>query len=45
MYHLLELIYPREVRDTPDGWVHPYQWVIDNYRGGHNLSQYMEGLS
>lgn len=45
MYHILELIYPHEARQTPAGWVAPFKWVIDNYREGHNLSQYMEGLT
>jgi hypothetical protein len=44
MYHLMELLYSHEVRETKHGWIHPYQWVIDNYRGGYNLSQHMEGL-
>jgi hypothetical protein len=44
MYHLMELIYIHEVRETRSGWVEPYQWVIDNYTSGHNLAQYMEGL-
>lgn len=44
MYHILELIFPDEARNTVHGWVDPFQWVIDNYRGGHNLSQYMEDL-
>jgi len=44
MYHLMELLYGNEVRDTRQGWVDPWRWVIDNYKSGHNLSQYMEGL-
>lgn len=44
MYHLMELIYPDEIRQTLTGWVDPWMWVILNYHSGHNLSQYMEGL-
>ncbi len=44
MYHILELIFPDEARHTTNGWVDPWRWVIENYRSGHNLSQYMEDL-
>lgn len=44
MYHLMELEYYKEVRDTPNGWVHPADWVIANYNSGHQLAQYMKGL-
>jgi hypothetical protein len=44
MYHLLELLYSHEARNTATGWVFPHQWVIDNYEKGHNLSQYMKDL-
>lgn len=44
MYHILELIFPDEARHTVNGWVDPWKWVIDNYQGGHNLSQYMKDL-
>ena len=44
MYHLLELFYTNEARETRNGWVHPYNWVIDNYKSGHNLSQYMQDM-
>lgn len=31
--YLLTFCHPfsKEVRQTENGWVHPYQWVIDNY--------------
>lgn len=36
-YLLMDSVYHHEVRDTPNGWVDPAQWVIDNYKSGHNL--------
>ena len=44
MYHLMELIYYNEVRQTKEGWVHPKDWVLSNYTQGYNLSQYMDEL-
>lgn len=40
-YMLMDSVYTKEVRTTPNGWVDPAKWVIDNYRGGHNLSRGM----
>lgn len=44
MYHLMELLYYKEIRDTSEGWVDPCDWIIANYRDGYNLSQYMGDL-
>ena len=45
MYHLMEMFYLDEIRQTKNGWVDPWQWVIDNYNSGHTLSQYMNDLT
>lgn len=44
MYHLMELLFYKEVRETKQGWVDPCKWIIANYDDGHMLSQYMKGL-
>jgi hypothetical protein len=44
MYMLMDSVYHREVRDTPGGWVSPPQWIIANYREGHCLVRFMDGI-
>lgn len=45
LYHLMGLLYADEVRNTPNGWIAPHQWVINNYASGHNLSRYLQDLT
>lgn len=37
--------YSDEVRDTPNGWVDPSQWVIDNYREGHKFAELLRSIN
>lgn len=36
-----ELPYSNEVRQTDNGFIDVGDWVIENYKSGHNFSQYL----